>query len=315
MHIRAASQRDYESIAELSSLVSPEHPVTAEILAYHDAQRESHLLFGRWLAEESGRLLGVAVYMQHEDLFSPGEVHVNVRVHPSHRSRGVGAALYETLIEKLRRMPDVDTLKVALTSDQLAGINFAVRRGFVEYARRIESRATLASFDPAGFPDPDAQMAEQGLAMRSVRELETDPERDQKLYDLKWEIEQDIPFPDQFSRPSFEAFRSGYINAPDFIPDGSFVAVDGDRYVGLVFHVSGSPALLIVEVTGTAREYRRRGIAQALKLKSMAWAKQAGFASLMVNNDLSNVGMLAINDKLGFVRQPALIMMQRKAPL
>jgi GNAT superfamily N-acetyltransferase len=92
------------------------------------------------------------------------------------------------------------------------------------------------------------------------------------------------------------------------------VALDGGRYVGLVFHVSGSPALLIVEVTGTARAYRRRGIAQALKLKSMAWAKQAGFSSLLVNNDLSNAGMLAINDKLGFERQPALIMLQRKAP-
>lgn len=314
MHIRPFSTHDYDSIAELSSLVTPDHPVTAQMLSHYDAMREPHMLFGRWVAEENGKLTGVAVYSQYEDIYAPNEVHVNIRVHPAHRNRGIGAALYDALIDKLRRIGAVDTMKVGLAADQHAGINFAMRRGFIEYARRVESRAALAKFDPASYPDPDAQMAEQGIALRSIKELETDPERDRKLYDLKWEIEQDIPYPGEISQPSFESFRDNYLRAPDFITDGSFVAVDGNQYVGLVFHVSASPALLIVEVTGTARAYRRRGIAQALKLKSMAWAKQAGFGSLLVNNDLSNAGMLAINDKLGFVRQPALILLQRKAP-
>lgn len=314
MHIRPFSMHDYDSIAELSSLVTPEHPVTAQMLSHYDAAREPRMLFGRWVAEDEGRLAGVGTYAQYEDIYAPNEVHLSIRVHPAHRNRGIGAALYDAMIEKLRRISAVDTLKVALGADQYAGINFAMRRGFIEYARRVESRAALAKFDPAAFPDPDAQMAEQGIILRSVKELESDPERDRKLYDLKWEIEQDIPYPGEISKPSFESFRDNFLRAPDFVTDGSFVAVDDGQYVGLVFHVSGSPALLIVEVTGTARAYRRRGIAQALKLKSMAWAKQAGFASLLVNNDLSNAGMLAINDKLGFERQPALILLQRKAP-
>ena len=314
MHIRPFSIHDYDSIAELSTLVTPEHPVTAQMLSHYDAVREPHMLFGRWVAEESGKLAGVGTYAQYEDIYAPNEVHVSIRVHPAHRNRGLGAGLYDAMIDKLRRMSGVDTMKAALGADQHAGINFAMRRGFIEYARRVESRAALAKFDPAAFPDPDAQMAEQGIVLHSAKELETDPARDHKLYDLKWEIEQDIPYPGEIVKPSFESFRENFLRAPDFVTDGSFVAVDGDRYVGLVFHVSGSPALLIVEVTGTARAYRRRGIAQALKLKSMAWAKQAGFGGLLVNNDLSNAGMLAINDKLGFERQPALILLQRKAP-
>lgn len=314
MHIRPFSAHDYDSIAELSTLVTPQHPVTAQMLSHYDAVREPELLFGRWVAEENAKLTGVGTYAQYEDVYAPNEVHVSIRVHPAHRNRGIGASLYDAIIDKLRRISAVDTMKVALGADQHAGINFAMRRGFIEYARRVESRAALAKFDPAAFPDPDAQMAEQGIVLRAVSELEADSERDRKLYDLKWEIEQDIPYPGEISKPSFESFRDNYLRAPDFVAEGSFVALDGGRYVGLVFHVSGSPALLIVEVTGTARAYRRRGIAQALKLKSMAWAKQAGFSSLLVNNDLSNAGMLAINDKLGFERQPALIMLQRKAP-
>ena len=314
MHIRPFSTHDYDSIAELSTLVTPDHPVTAQMLSHYDAMRDEHMLFGRWVAEDEARLAGVGTYAQYEDVYAPNEVHVSIRVHPAHRNRGIGASLYDAMIDRLRRISAVDTMKAALAADQHAGINFAMRRGFIEYARRVESRAALAKFDPAALPDPDAQMAEQGIVLRAVRELESDPERDRKLYDLKWEIEQDIPYPGEISKPSFESFRDNFLRAPDFVTDGSFVALDGGQYVGLVFHVSGSPVLLIVEVTGTARAYRRRGIAQALKLKSMAWAKQAGFASLLVNNDLSNAGMLAINDRLGFERQPALIMLQRKAP-
>lgn len=314
MHIRPYSMQDYDSIAELSSLVTPQHPVTARMLSHYDAARSPALLFGRWVAEENGKLTGVGVYSQYEDIYAPNEVHVNIRVHPAHRNRGIGASLYDAIIDRLRRTGTVDTMKVALNADQHAGINFALRRGFIEYARRVESRAALAKFDPSAFPDPDAQMAEQGIVLRSVKALESDPERDRKLYDLKWEIEQDIPYPGEISKPSFESFRDHFLRAPDFVAEGSFVALDGDRYIGLVIHVSGSPAHLIVEVTGTSRAYRRRGIAQALKVKSMAWAKQAGFQSLLVNNDLSNAGMLAINDKLGFERQPALILFQRKAP-
>lgn len=314
MHIRPFSMHDYDSIAALASLVTPQHPVTARTLSHYDAARNPEMLFGRWVAEENGKLTGIGVYSQYEDIYAPSEVHVSIRVHPAHRNRGIGASLYNAMIDKLRRISVVDTMKVALNADQHAGINFALRRGFIEYARRVESRAALAKFDPAALPDPDAQMAEQGIVLRSVKELEADPDRDRKLYDLKWAIEQDIPYPGEISQPPFESFRDHLLRAPDFVTDGSFVALDRDRYIGLVFHISGSPAHLIVEVTGTARAYRRRGIAQALKLRSMAWAKQAGFQTLLVNNDLSNAGMLAINDKLGFERQPALILFQRKAP-
>lgn len=314
MHIRVASHQDYASIAEISTLITPDHPVSAEILSHFDSQREPSLLFARWVAEASGRVVGVAVYAQYEELYRPGEVHVNVRVHPGYRSRGVGAALYEAMIDKLRRTPEVDTLKIALTADQHAGINFAIRRGFTEYARRVEMRASLPAFDPSRFPDPDTEMGAQLLTLRSVNELADDPDRDRKLYDLKWEIEQDVPFPDEIQQLSFESFRTGFLQAPTFVPDASFVALDGDRYVGAVFCISSSHALMIVEMTGTARAYRRRGIAQALKVKSMTWAKHAGYKDVLVDNDLANTGMLAINDKLGFVRQPAIILLRRKAP-
>ena len=57
--------------------------------------------------------------------------------------------------------------------------------------------------------------------------------------------------------------------------------------------------------TGVRREHRRQGIALALKLKTIAWAKRIGYSQIQTWNEANNQGMLGINERLGFVRQPA----------
>jgi mycothiol synthase len=58
-------------------------------------------------------------------------------------------------------------------------------------------------------------------------------------------------------------------------------------------------------LTGVKREYRRRNLALALKVRSVQFAKDNGYTSIRTDNDSSNTGMLAINDKLGFKRGAA----------
>ena len=54
------------------------------------------------------------------------------------------------------------------------------------------------------------------------------------------------------------------------------------------------------DLTGTARAFRRRGLARIAKLAALRWAGQAGITRVATGNDSTNVGMLAINDQLGF---------------
>ena len=58
---------------------------------------------------------------------------------------------------------------------------------------------------------------------------------------------------------------------------------------------------------GYAAPYRRRGIALALKLRGIAYAKAQGRPTIKTWNESNNRAMLAINDALGFVKQPAWI--------
>ena len=61
-----------------------------------------------------------------------------------------------------------------------------------------------------------------------------------------------------------------------------------------------------------AAAYRRRGIAFALKLEEIRYAKSRGFAVIRTNNHVVNHAILTINATLGFVLEPARVI-PRKA--
>ena len=61
---------------------------------------------------------------------------------------------------------------------------------------------------------------------------------------------------------------------------------------------------LHVGMTGTRRAYRRKGLALALKLRTMEFAKANGVKELRTGNESNNRAMLAINEAMGFVKQP-----------
>jgi GNAT superfamily N-acetyltransferase len=56
--------------------------------------------------------------------------------------------------------------------------------------------------------------------------------------------------------------------------------------------------------TGVLREYRGRGLAQALKLQTILLAKEEGMRYVRTHNDSNNTPMLAVNRKLGYKPEP-----------
>jgi GNAT superfamily N-acetyltransferase len=126
------------------------------------------------------------------------------------------------------------------------------------------------------------------------------------LYDLQWAADQDVPLPEPITPMSFEQYCRQMLHTPKLAAEGSFVAVDeraGGRYVGLSTFFHNGEGKLEVDITGVAGDYRRRGIAGAIKAQ--------GYREISVVNDPVNVGMLRINEKMGFVRQPAIVWLTR----
>ena len=57
-------------------------------------------------------------------------------------------------------------------------------------------------------------------------------------------------------------------------------------------------------LTGVRREYRRRGIATALKVMALQFARENGYTEIVTDNEENNP-MFQINLQLGFEPQPA----------
>ncbi len=55
------------------------------------------------------------------------------------------------------------------------------------------------------------------------------------------------------------------------------------------------------------REWRGRGVATALKVAAIGVARALGAPTIRTDNASDNAPMLRVNDRLGFVRDPATV--------
>jgi GNAT superfamily N-acetyltransferase len=307
-----AADTDYTGYAEVVSAVYPEYPETAEELRYHDERRDAKLKWARFVAVEEGHVVGVGGYGQSSGMYHPRKFHVDVYVRPEAQGRGIGGRLYAQVIDALAPHDPI-ALRAEAREDHKRHVRFLTDRGFVEEMREQESKLDMAAFDPAPFADEVESVKAQGIVIKTVAELlETDPDMKLKLHQLHWAIAQDIPHSDTPTQVPFEEWAKRF-TTPNFLPEANFVALDGDRYVGTsVLWRTLSNDDLNTGMTGVIRDYRKRGIATALKVRALTLAKERGTPAVRTWNEVNNNGMLGINFRLGFVRQPAWIMFAKK---
>jgi GNAT superfamily N-acetyltransferase len=287
--------------------VFAEYPDTEEDWRHEDAHHDPKIRWGRFVAEEDGRLVGLGGYSQFEGSFHPQKFYVYLNVRPEQQGRGLGQALYDTVLAAISPFDPIQ-LNADTREDITRGVAFAERNGFREKLRSWESRLDLATFDPTPFRAEAQRAHDAGIRIRTFAELAADTERERKMYDLSWELVQDVPSTDPPTRLSFENYVNERLHHPDFMPEGCFIALDGTDYIGYTnFWRSKAGAELYTGLTGVKRSHRRRGIAMALKLGALEWAQAQGVPRVKTWNEQNNVGMLSINMHLGFVKQPAWI--------
>lgn len=93
--------------------------------------------------------------------------------------------------------------------------------------------------------------------------------------------------------------------------DTMFVAREGDAIVGLTYLIARGNGDAEVGDTGVIRSHRRRGIARVLKMMATRYAAQQGIRRVQTDNRADNVGMLAINQALGFVPGDSILIYEK----
>lgn len=163
----------------------------------------------------------------------------------------------------------------------------------------IKLRLDLAGFDEEEFLPILRRCEKDGISFVTMEQLGDTRANRYALYELNKLCSKDIPGRGPFfDYPEFVRRRFG--NSYD--PSGVILALHEPRWVGLSATSNWSQKdFAFNEMTGVVRDYRRRGIALALKLYGIRYARGLGVSKICTFHDFENVAAIEMNRRLGYV--------------
>jgi len=274
----ADSEADLQAYVETWNAVTPEEPTSV------DRQRERRARDARrlyLLAEEDGMLVGCGFAGPSDN---PDRGFLSPRVLPDARRQGVGTALLRALIAHLESRGFVSASSHVDGADP-GSLAFALGHSFEEVGRQVEQVKEIGD-ERTGAPP-------EGVTFVTLADR---PELLRESYDLAVEGYADMA---TYTRVtiSLEDWLAG--DGAD-IAAGSFVGLAGGEIVALSGLCEAPDGTVEDGLTVVRRDWRRRGLAEALKRAKLAWAAENGISEIVTWTQRGNEGMRALNERLGY---------------
>ncbi len=311
LEIRHATHEDFVRISEIQNLVSPERPQSAAELLEDNANRDSKVKEQFFVALFEHEIQAFMMYTQHQDHFHPQHFWLRAAVHPEFRRLGIGSKLLEAIMQELEPFNPI-LLQCSAQENRDFSLKFLEHHGFTEEWRRVNMMLDLEHFDAAPFAGLIKKLEAQGFSFKTIDQLQSDVDRDQKLCDLGNAVSNDVPLGMPSTALTLEQFKKSILDVSWAREQAFCVAIFEGEYVGINNLGVDSNGHSFVDVTGVLPKFRGYGLAQALKLKGIEWALTQGITKMFTANDLVNAPMLAVNQKFGFVHEPIHIRFGKK---
>lgn len=300
------TQSEYEAVAAVHAALWPdEKQFPAQLWREEDEEWPPTALHQRFVLQYEGRIIGwgscFEKYWQHQ----PGTVHIEFHVHP--HFPGHDSRLYEAILDFLKqRGSRAQILATEAREDREERVRFLEQQGFEAVLRRPRSSLDVAQFDGRPFTGLFQKLEAQGIAIATLAEWQArHPDWKQRLFDLRWALVQGVPAVEVPTKPTMAQFEQMILQDPALNEDAWFIAADinlsGQPYVGMsnLWLNDAARVRLDTGLTGVLPDYRRRGIATALKLKTAQFAEKIGAQTIETDNEENNPVIL-INEGLGF---------------
>jgi GNAT superfamily N-acetyltransferase len=290
----AETDADLEAMIHIRRLVTPEARPTVENLRFN-LDADPNLVY---LVARAGGDPVACGFVHSLELLATGDI----AVVPDRRRTGVGSAMLDALSERAHAAGKTEIQGVVKESDAESRA-FLEHRGFVKVGGEQALVLELEEIEEPSIDPPPG--------VRVVSRVE-EPDLLEGMYEIGVQADEDIP--GSVGVQTFEQWRANEIDKPSRRPELSFVALAGEEVVGyaalMVFGDEAHHGL-----TATRRNWRRRGVAAALKRAEIAAAKRAGFRRLLTESEERNEPMRRLNLKLGFVPAPEHSTVVMRGPL
>lgn len=296
-----ADIRVAESDADLQAYVAVWNAaVPNDIPSSVDAQRRRRESDARrlyLLAELDGRPVASG-YAGPSD--APGRGFVGPRVLPDARRRGIGSALIRRLAAHLEGL-GFGVAGAHVDGNDEGSLAFARRFGFEEVDREVE-QVRIVGEEPPAEPPP-------GVELVTIAER---PELLREAHPLGLQ-----GWADMATAEAVTISLEDWLADEATFPEGSFVALADGEIVGYSGLCRMGDDTTVAEdgLTVVRRDWRRRGLASALKRAELHWAAQNGIREIVTWTQRGNEGMRAANERLGYVYRSVTVNMRGPIPL
>lgn len=299
---------------ELSALFSLEDEPTTELALKEDYKEHQDRIFSLQVAEdEKEELLGFNWATRSK--FSKSDAFFYLIVKPEERKQGTGKKLFEDL-EQSARSTGIQRLEVSIRDNRPECLSFACSCGFTERSHSLGMELDLTSFDDHTYDEIIAGLKSEGFLFSSMEELGNTEDAQRKLYALNNTTGLETPGAEgmQFWL-GFKDFQKKVCQASWYTPAGQMVVIDTatGEWVAMsaITRFEGSHYAYNLH-TGVDKRYRGRKLAQAVKVLALRYARQELSVNLVrtINNAI-NHPMIAINQKLGYIRSQGSYTMEK----
>ena len=299
--IRPESSDDIDGIISVQNQCSQMHKLHRSEYLRDIETLEPDLQRMVFVAESADQVVGIVIMNRQAGSYHPNKFMLELGILESHRNQGIGKALYEMAERHLRGL-DVINILVQVSESNDIGLKFVKSRGYIQEKRDFVSVLSLDSFDPSQYPGKP-----HDIEIRSFEDCDSRETR-REWYDLICLVRHDVPRSSPPTPLPFEFFEEQIMIEPDLVRSATLFAYQNGQMIGFAAGFHDTELNQFEQwLTGVHSDYRKKGVALALKVAQATEVKRLGIATIKTDNDTRNAPMLKVNDKLGFVRQPAVI--------
>jgi mycothiol synthase len=276
---RVENDEQLAAWVETRNAVVPEEPASLDDM--HRRANDQRLLV---LAELDGEIAACGL-CDRSDV--AGLAAVVPRVLPGHRRHGLGTALLVTLADHAETL-GLEALASYVEGDDPGSLAFAAGFGFVEVDRQVGQVRTIAADEPAPPPLPD------GIEVVTVAER---PELLRAAYPIAEAAYAQLP-----TAGALDISEARWLAEEATLPEGSFVALQDGEVVGYagLMELGSDGTSAEHGLTVVRPDWRRRGLASALKRRQISYAAASGLGTLMTWTQRGNEDMQRLNLALGY---------------